>query len=945
MDEQLITKKELKRKKRRRIRRKIFFAFCTLLILTLWIFNFHCAVKGVPQWLLKSITTPLKEMGYHLKAKQVFFSFTEGLNVKDLNYFSEYSGIKLAIPEFSVDLYPSEIFKGVCIPIQLQIENGTARLPMLPETGAEGKMDCLDIQKLNARIKGKTGLLKVEKASAEIGNIHVDMEGSINNFLHIIVENVFKDFWERNKAGKKWKNKKYPYGIMQVFPIEIREKFVQAYHRFQELKMKGNPECSARFYVDLNDFKSCNIEADVRLPEFRFQNMRFLEIKEHISLSNGVLELKEVNLDLGNHSSLTASGTYYDEGEIFSGNINGKCHISDLIHLVGKGLSDEIQKHVTFEDQLISFNGQLEHFSVSGNRYKGNIDLTLPRITVDGVVMQNVKLLVHADEKQLRGEIKQAELTGGSISGSFTINNTGSILCQLRGKALLSAFQETFPDEINTFYRKQISCNNEKEAPVSFDGTFRSDSRKLKRYSGTVSILYPHICLNNEKIQNIIADMEFSPDMINISRITATVGDDSRVSGSIKVNLLNNQIAAKMVASGIPGHLAKTFDLILGTDSLTSLAKDISSPDKKGIAETDLELFAKYGQKMFYQISGNVVMRNPTYCGIPFQYGAARFITDSSNRLVIPDLILKSKEGSMQLQSIYDTDYDKIDILHFNLKSNIKGNDLLTIFCEGYDPVLVDFPYPINVSANGVIDYIDQKKTVIRASVQNGTCTFAGAKVSNIDAVLNVKDEELFFKDAAMAFSKGVCKADFKYHFGTGKGSFRQTLEGADLLEVVRQFEATKFVPSGTGNGKLDFQSRGTFESKNESDVAIYGTGKLDLNGDDLWNIPLMKDFLKYISNAWSMLGSGAGITRISCDILFKGEKAVIDKVKANGSFVSMNADGEFFWNTGEYNVNVYAELLKSALPFEIASQILKPVSWMLKKNFKGKYAVPSGKQ
>ena len=75
-------------------------------------------------------------------------------------------------------------------------------------------------------------------------------------------------------------------------------------------------------------------------------------------------------------------------------------------------------------------------------------------------------------------------------------------------------------------------------------------------------------------------------------------------------------------------------------------------------------------------------------------------------------------------------------------------------------------------------------------------------------------------------------------------------------------------------------------------------------------------------------------------DILFKNDKAIIEKVKANGNFVSMNAKGEFMWNTGEYDVTVYAELLKSALPFEMASQILKPISWMLKKNFKGKYTL-----
>ena len=115
----------------------------------------------------------------------------------------------------------------------------------------------------------------------------------------------------------------------------------------------------------------------------------------------------------------------------------------------------------------------------------------------------------------------------------------------------------------------------------------------------------------------------------------------------------------------------------------------------------------------------------------------------------------------------YEKDSNNEETLHFNLKSNIKGNDLLTIFCEDYDPVLVDFPFPINVTAKGVINYTNQKKTTIQSNVQNGSCTFAGAKLVNIDAVLYMKNEEISFKNAEMNFCKGVCKADFNYNFET----------------------------------------------------------------------------------------------------------------------------------------------------------------------------------
>ena len=54
----------------------------------------------------------------------------------------------------------------------------------------------------------------------------------------------------------------------------------------------------------------------------------------------------------------------------------------------------------------------------------------------------------------------------------------------------------------------------------------------------------------------------------------------------------------------------------------------------------------------------------------------------------------------------------------------------------------------------------------------------------------------------------------------------------------------------------------------------------------------------------------------------------------------NLEDDGEFSWNTGMYDITVQGILLKSALPFNAASTVLKPISWMLKKNFKGKYTL-----
>ena len=934
-----IIQKEIKRQKRRRIYHAIFFAVCVIFLLTLWSFNNYCATKGVPGWVINGITKPLSKAGYHIKAQEVFFSFTDGVRINNLKYSEDKSGIKLNAPFLDIDFYLLKIFTGTSFPASITLKNAAATLPILPETGAEGNKDCLYITDLNAVIVGKPGHFLIEKSSANIGNITVNMKGTVNNLLHIIVENIMSEYWEQDKSGEKWKERKYPYGLMQMFPIEIRKKFMLSYRQIEQMQMKSPMKCDVNFHIDVNDFKSCEINSEIELPEFQFNNLKFCGIKEQISLKNGILSLKEVTFDLGNGETISVEGTYYDEKSMFSGKMNGSCHIKDLMNFVENSFSGEIRDNIIFGEPKVTFNGILEHFSVSGNRYKGKLDMTIPEITVNGLPMKNVKLTFNVNEKRLQGKILHAEMDDCKVSGTFTIDASGEIVCDLQGKAYLRTFRKVFPEEVEKFVEKKISYLKQ-EPPIEFSGKFRADIRRKNQYTGQVSLKYPHICLNGVEIQDIEAEMESSADRIHFSKISAKTADGSKSSGSLLFDLQKKHITAKIITSGIPVNLAKSFDTIWQTDSLMPLAKDISSTDPKGVAETDMVLFADYGEKRFYQICGNVVMRNPTYMGIPFQYGAARFITDSYDRLIIPELILKTKDNYMRLSSIYHLKEEKSgdEVLYFNLDSTIKGNDLLTIFAEGYKPDLVDFPFPIDVKAKGFINYTNQKKSTINADVKNGSCTFAGAKVTDIDSAILFKNEEISFTNADMTFCKGLCRADFKYNFETEKGSFKQKLEGADLLETIKEFKSSQYLPKGTGNGKVNFVSQGTFEYKNDDTLLINGKGELLLSGKELWNIPILNDFLKYITSAWSILSNEPGVTEISSDILFKGEKAVISNVRADGSILSIDADGEFSWNTGLYDVTVQAVLLKSALPFNAASTVLKPISWMLKKNFKGKY-------
>ena len=936
------------KKKEENFREKVRFGCFFLILLTvlsLWLLHHQCAVYGLPQWMKKSITNFLDQRGYQFSSELIKFSFTDGLTMVKPALSEKKSGIEAKADLMQINVFPMDFFKGIFCPLQIHIVRGRAEIPLLPETGNEGKMDRLIIRDLNSEIRGKPGLLFVRSTSAMIGNIHVRMEGTIDNLLHKTAENLFLSYWDHGKHSSRETKKSIPekniqkesYGIIELFPFEIRKKFMNLYLNFEQSEGKRPPQCELKFHLDLNDFQRCTLVSEIQIPAFRYGGMNIREMREKFSLQNGVLKLEQISADLGNGSNITAEGVYNDSGKEVSGKISGNCHVQDLMGFLNPELRTKIEEHIQFGKEKISFNGILNNFSVANRRYQSTLVLVLPEIIVDGIVLNNAVLNVSAETGKLTGSVKQASVKdGGSVSGNFVIDNSG-IHCNLQGETKLQIFQQVFPEKIRDFIQNHISYNGDEE-PISFSGNINSDNMKERFFSGNIKLKYPHIRINGVEIQNIDTDVEFTPELFRFKKISAETKDGSSFSGTITCDLKKEQITARVVCSGIPGKIAAVMDTLWQTESLQYLAKDVSCPDPKGVVEGNLDLIASYGNTPFYYISGEVVMKDPIYCGVPFRYGAARFITDSDYNLIMPDIILESETGALKVEAIYRGDPKNAagGRLHFNVKSSIKGNDLLKIFYPYWSLSVFDFPDPIDLTSSGVIDYSDQKKSEFKINLQNCSCRFAGAKLTDINAVIDYQNWIFLCKNARGTLSKGSFNADFSCNFFKGTGSFSQTLENADLTDFLREFNISDYAPAGTGNGKLSFVSSADFSVQDNGNLSMNGTGNLDLKGDDLWNIPILSSFLKYIGDAWPMLKSGAGISRVSCNMEFKNDRAVIREVNTNGNLISMDADGYFCWNTGDYNMTFRSELLKNTLPFEAMSKILSPVSWIMSKTFKG---------
>ena len=203
-----------------------------------------------------------------------------------------------------------------------------------------------------------------------------------------MIEEIFSEYWEEDKSGKKWKKREYPYGIMQIFPLEVRKKFILTCRNYERLMLPENPECDISFYLDLNDFKQCTVNATILMPEFQYEGITVRRIREEISLKDGIVSLNEAAIDIGDRSALTVTGIYDDNGSVFKGKIKGNCNISELLKLTGNSLPPELEKYIVFRNDTVLFEGNLDHFSVSGNQFDTTLKLTLPEIVVDGVTEQ-----------------------------------------------------------------------------------------------------------------------------------------------------------------------------------------------------------------------------------------------------------------------------------------------------------------------------------------------------------------------------------------------------------------------------------------------------------------------------------------------------------------------------------------------------------------------------
>lgn len=931
-------------------------AVLTACLVLLAITDFYFETHGLPESVIRKIERSAEQYGYRMEMDSIRAGIWNGVIC---------SGVRLTggveLPEFSaervrVDFAPLLIFQGVLFPFALEINQGYAAFPLFPEFGEEGRYDRLVISDLNASLAGAPGIVEVSRADGSLNGIRFSMQGSIDNLLHYSGAMWINELCASLAGGEKPEKKPLPrtadsglqpvspyVAFLRTVPLAVRKKVLYSLQRIHEKQFQQEPSCKLNFRINMTDFKQTTATASFRIPSFRYGGLNIESIQEETSLKDGIISLNRVHLELGDGYFITASGKYDGSGNAATGQVKGTCRIADLLLFLDASLQRSIAENVRIADETVTFEGSLENFSLSSRKYHGRLNVQFPHLNIHQLDLRNVALDVTSDGQSLSATLLNAALKeGGSIQGKFRVADE-RFEASLKGRAGAGELEKILSPEISRLLRENVILRTPaSRTDISFSGSLAFPLHRIRDLSGEFRVRLTDLQVKGIVLNALESNVLFTSSTIRAENMEAVLPDGSRVTGRLFCEPGAKYLSASVVCSGSPGYMINA----LGKshkDFVTSLTRDIQWPSAANTVELSADLYADYGEEPFYFLSGSMVIRDFAYQKIPFRYGAARFIIDADNRLILPDVILETADGKMSMSADYmpsgrNLSFQRPDgILNFQLSSSIAGNDMIRALYPGWASEYIDFPYPMRVEANGVLHYGNGEKSHFEAVISNGTCRWQGIRIDDVDATLKYADHTVSFRGGEAHFSKGRLQMDYLYNFRTRKGNVSARLTSANLYSLLENFHADSGTPPDYRNAtcSLNLEADMAYDSRDR--LLLDGGGSMTVRGSNLWTVPILGSFLRIIGRAWSLENFGS-ITRISGDFKLEKDRLVFRDLRSDGGLVSLNASGNYRWQDDSFDVRVRAELLRSALPFDAMTHLLTPVSWILERRLQGNF-------
>jgi len=942
--------------------------------------DWRLETHGLPSFVVSRIKSRLAAEGVALSLGRFKCGLVNGAILEevriDLGPKYESPCFQAALIRASVS--PVRLFDGNYLPFSFSIEKGSLSAPVFPESGEEGASDCLQISDFNGSVSVSNGKVIVENASGRFHGFEFMMSGTVEHLLSVAGAKGGEVIHDKlavsssqarqpsaaappkpRQASGKASPSGQPHAVSVPFaskvPVQFRRRLMRAIDRLKSEQFSGPPRCKLSFSLDLADYRRSSVKADVSIPSFEYGHLKIGSLKQELTLKDGILELRDVRVDLGGGEFIEAGGLCDTSSNSVSGEVTGLCSASKLLLFLDEASRRRVNAKFKFGDELIAFKGSLQSLSLSSGRYKGAAEFNVPFVSFNGVPFRKLTGSASVDDSLISGRLSGAEVDGdGEIEGDFRFSKE-CLECRIEGSSNFDTARKFLAPAARSFVDDNVRMLSDDKL-VSFSGVLKSTEPKRGSFSGSFDILAPQICFKDLEVKMLSSHLDFSGDTISLSDVHATLDDGTRLSGEMLCNPASKVLSASLICLGSP---ERTLSL-LGPEQrsfLKSVIKDIDWPLAGNLIESSIDLHYKYGSNPFCFMTGSLVMTDFEYRGIKFKYGATRFILDSDRLLILPGALLETKEGQALISICYKgggakryvrplradgSDDSSEDAspppegrLDFELESAISGDDIIRCFYPKWSSEYIDFPKSVQAAAKGSIDYKRPEASSFVAKIQNGSCAWKGVSVTNIDATLLYKDRNLSFKGAEAELCSGRLNADYSFNFKTLSGDVALKIQDAEMLPLIKQLGWGDAVAAGKP-GKLSSDMASKIYYDAEGRLLMDGKGKLNISGADLWSIPLFGEFLKFLGKAWSLQSLGS-ITTIDSEYVFDKDHFKTDSIKSDGGFVALSGDGSYYWNTNEFDFKFRAELLKGALPFETLSRLLSPVSWILEKRLHGK--------
>ena len=478
---------------------------------------------------------------------------------------------------------------------------------------------------------------------------------------------------------------------------------------------------------------------------------------------------------------------------------------------------------------------------------------------------------------------------------------------------------------------------------VSFQMELKNFSVDSIQSQGTLKVKIPEATFKGVKMFDIQTDLHFRDNAISGSELSFSTARNE-VSGDFLYNIPCKSIDATIQFSGPPLFIAKIME-DEDQNMMNQILKRFTFPKDDKNIEIFADVHCSWEKEFFYYISGNMVMHSFKYLDTELKSGDARVIIDSNEILIIPMMTLIQKDALATIAMAYDDSVEMqyhVDSPEFQSKyksnnrflseiqSSLPGNDVLNCIFPDWESKTLDMSDKVNMKARGIIDFSegnpDTDLTDFKVSIFDSSCKWYSLPIEKLKCDLIFKKMDMEIKNVDGKVYNGDLSLYYKTNFNTNKGKINVTLKDTDFAPVAQHvnwdLEGDK--------GKISVITNSDFEYDEKDKLLMTGKGNVKIRDANLWEVPIIKTFGKltsqWIGDRWGV------ISELDADFDFKKDHLYSDNIQTNGNVVALRSDGSYFWDTGNFDFLIHAEILKSV---KILSKILDPITGLLENRVK----------